>query len=222
MSDNRPVGDASTHHTPQHALERLVFFSDAVFAISITLLVIELKVPELPRTAPDLDFVITLLNMFPHFAGFIVSFFVIGAFWGGHHRAFDCARHWDRRLMLPNLFLLCSVAGMPFFTAFMSNYYGLRVPTMAYCVWLLIVSVCNLWNNSMAVSLPVAADGLDPEVALMVKRRGWAVILGSLTALVMAFFNPWLAQPALITMPLWRVLLNRVHARRLTRAANAA
>ena len=132
------MSDASTdqpmhHGAPAHALERLVFFSDAVFAISITLLVIELRFPHLPRDASDRDFLVALINMAPQFLAFVISFFVIGAFWAGHHRAFDCARHWSPRLLMPNLFLLCSVAGMPFFTAFVSDYYGRLVPSAAYC-----------------------------------------------------------------------------------------
>jgi uncharacterized membrane protein len=215
---NDPSNAQPMHHgAPAHALERLVFFSDAVFAISITLLVIELKVPVLPRTASSQDFLIALGHLAPHFAGFFVSFFVIGAFWSGHHRAFDCARHWSPTLMMPNLFLLCSVAGMPFFTALVSDYYGSLVPSAAYCLWLFFVAVCNLWNNMKAVSAPVAADDLDPEYAALIRRRGWAVILGTLTALVFCFVNPWLAQPALISMPLWRKLLEYLHRRGMLR-----
>lgn len=212
MSDG--ANDHPMHHgAPEHALERLVFFSDAVFAISITLLVIELKVPALPRTASNHDFLVAFGHLAPHFAGFFVSFFVIGAFWSGHHRAFDCARHWSPTLLMPNLFLLCSIAGMPFFTALVSDFYGSLVPSAAYCLWLFLVALCNLWNNMKAVSPPVAADDLDPEYAALIRRRGWAVILGTLTALAFCFVNPWLAQPALISMPLWRRLLEYLHRR---------
>ena len=216
MSDAKT--DRPMHHgAPAHALERLVFFSDAVFAISITLLVIELKVPALPYAAPDAAFLAALAHLTPHFIGFLVSFFVIGAFWSGHHRAFDCARHWSPKLLMPNLFLLCSVAGMPFFTALVSEYYGKLVPAVAYCGWLLLVAICNLWNNSMAVAAPVAADDLDPEYAALIRRRGWAVILGTTTALAFCFVNPWLGQPALMSMPLWRKLLDYLHRRGVIR-----
>ena len=104
--------------------------------------------------------------------------------------------------MMPNLFLLLSVAAMPFFTAYMSEYYGRLVPSVAYMVWLLFVACANLWNNSMAVSPGVAADDLDPEHAAMIKRRGWAMILAAVTAIVACFIDPWLAQPALISFPL--------------------
>ncbi|MDB5682080.1 MAG: hypothetical protein JWO16_1885 [Sphingomonas bacterium] len=206
--------DRPMHHgAPAHALERLVFFSDAVFAISITLLVIELKFPHLSYNASNRDFLQALADMLPQFLGFFISFFVIGAFWGGHHRAFDCARHWSPRLMMPNLFLLCSVAGMPFFTALVSDYYGKLVPSAAYCAWLFLVAVCNLWNNSMAIAPPVAADDLDPEYAALIRRRGWAVLLGTLTALAFCFVNPWFGQPALMSMPVWRKVLDLLHRR---------
>lgn len=213
MSDPLPFTDASTHHTPAHALERLIFFSDAVFAISITLLVIELKFPHLPRDSSNEQFLQTLASMTPQFIGFFISFFVVGAFWSGHHRAFSCARHWSAKLMMPNLFLLCSVAGMPFFTALVSDYYGKLVPSAAYCGWLVIVAGCNLWNNSMAVAAPVAADNLDPEYAALIRRRGWAVLLGTVTALILCFVNPWLGQPGLLSMPVWRKVLDALHRR---------
>ncbi|MBN8815630.1 MAG: DUF1211 domain-containing protein [Sphingomonas sp.] len=212
MSEQR--NDQPLHHgAPAHALERLVFFSDAVFAISITLLVIELKFPHLPRGASNEAFLQALVDMTPQFVGFIISFFVVGAFWSGHHRAFDCARHWSPGLLMPNLFLLLSVAGMPFFTALVSDYYGKLVPSAAYCAWLMFVAVCNLWNNSMAISPPVAADDLEPEYAAMIRRRGWAVLLGTLTALLLCFVNPWLGQPGLLSMPVWRKALDALHRR---------
>ena len=65
----------------------------------------------------------------------------------------------------------------------------------------------------MAVSAPVAVDDLDPEYAAMIRRRGWAVLLGTVTALVLCFVNPWLGQPALISMPLWRKVLDLLHRR---------
>jgi uncharacterized membrane protein len=224
MIDPHPVGEASTHHTPAHALERLIFFSDAVFAISITLLVIELHPPTLKFGSPGVAYVQALADLIPNFIGFFVSFFVIGAFWSGHHRAFSCARHWSPGLLMPNLFLLCSIAAMPFFTAFMADNARNHssVPTVVYCIWLLIVAVCNLWNNSMAVAPPVAAVDLDPEYAHMIRRRGWAVILGAGTALVVGWFEPWLAQPALASMPLWRLVIERIHKRGLERLRRTA
>ena len=120
---------------PDHQLDRLVFFSDAVFAIAITLLIIEIHPPEVASYS-DMQFVGALAQLIPKFIGFTVSFFVIAAFWGGHHRAFALAAGWDARVMFPNTLMLFTIAAMPFFTAF-SNAYSLhRVPVAAYCIWL--------------------------------------------------------------------------------------
>src|SRR6201989_3138217 len=98
---------SQNHGTAQdrsdHALERLVFFSDAVFAIAITLLVIELHPPHVDPSGGHVAFINALLRMFPNFFGFFVSFWVIAAFWAGHHRAFALSGHYAPSLIMPNL-----------------------------------------------------------------------------------------------------------------------
>ena len=70
-------------------LERMILFSDAVFAIAITLLVIELKVPEIERAElTEGKLLMALAHMIPKFFGFIISFMFIGIYWTVHHRLF--------------------------------------------------------------------------------------------------------------------------------------
>ena len=209
MTSKKP-SDVSSHHTPAHALERLIFFSDAVFAISITLLVIELHAPRLTWGSPDLDYVQALANLTPNFIGFVVSFFVIGQFWSGHHRAFDCARHWSPKLIFPNICMLFAIVAMPFFTAFMSENPGNRVPTILYTGWLTLTGLFNLWINSIASSEPVADAAIAAERGPMIRQRGVAVIMMALTGTLVGWFYPWGAQPALITFPLWLWLIRRL------------
>jgi uncharacterized membrane protein len=200
-------------HGPGHALERLIFFSDAVFAIAITLLIIEIHVPEVHGPAGDREFLIALAQLIPNFISFFVSFFVIGSFWAGHHRVFDCARHWDPRIVLPNLMLLCTIAAMPFFTALSSEYYGHRVPVAFYSGWMALAAIAAIWLQRIVTSPPVVGEQVPPEQRSTLRLRGYATLLGATTSLVIGLFVPILAQPALLTIFLWRLLLQRLNRR---------
>ncbi|MBK9959255.1 MAG: DUF1211 domain-containing protein [Chitinophagaceae bacterium] len=88
-------------------LERLILFSDAVFAIAITLLVIEIKIPELPHdSVTDKGLLIALRNLIPKFIGFLVSFLLIGQYWIVHHRLFGYVINFTDRLIWLNIFLI--------------------------------------------------------------------------------------------------------------------
>ena len=214
MSDHPhdPDRPLATRHGPEHALERLIFFSDAVFAIAITLLVIEIQVPHVPHGSGDAAFIDALTALIPNFIGFVISFFVIGAFWGGHHRAFGCAAHWNDRLMAPNIQMLLAIAAMPFFTAFMSEYTNQRVPVVAYCLWLLVTALLNVRLQHAATSAPVVDESVSSETIRRIRLRGWATVGGAVTAIIVALASPIpaLAQVSLLTIPLWRVVLSRL------------
>ncbi|WP_404337040.1 TMEM175 family protein [Sphingomonas sp. MMS12-HWE2-04] len=197
-------------HGPEHALERLVFFSDAVFAIAITLLIIEVHVPHVSGPLTDHAFLQALADLTPHFISFLISFYVIGAFWAGHHRAFNCARHWDPRLLFANLMMLFTIAALPFFTAFSSEYYGHRVPVALYCGWLAFAALCNIRVQRLVTAPPVVGEDVAPAIRHNIRQRGIGTFLGASTGFVVALFWPAFAQPALITIFFWRLLLVRL------------
>ncbi|MFZ1262995.1 MAG: TMEM175 family protein, partial [Chitinophagaceae bacterium] len=105
-------------------LERLILFSDAVFAIAITLLVIEIKIPEIHENVSDKALLQSLGHLIPKFIGFIVSFMMIGLYWTVHHRMFGFVTSYSRKLLILNLVFLFFVALMPFSTGFYSEYSG--------------------------------------------------------------------------------------------------
>ncbi len=191
-----------------HPLERLVFFSDAVFAIAITLLVIEIEVPHLGSVS-DGKYWAALFELGPSFFGYALSFLVIGRFWIGHHNAFTLIDHYDGRLAWPNLFLLMAIAFMPFATAFMAANLGQFVPTLIYNLTLLATAVLSRRVIGIATSDDLVRSGTAPEMRKLLRARGTGVILGVLTTFAATFLSPQFSQIALVTIPLWQWLLNK-------------
>ena len=194
---------------PEHALERLIFFSDAVFAIAITLLIIEIHVPEVPRGSGDSAYLQALAHLIPNFIGYIVSFAVIGLFWMGHHRAFGLAARQGPGMIGWNLALLGSIAFMPFSTAFLSANVGDRVPTIFYCAAMLLTALLNIRVVRIATSPPMVDPDVPQEQIANVRRRSLGVLLGAATAFAISFILPIFGQAALATIPLWQYLLSR-------------
>ena len=122
----------SQHHTEQERqkfqLDRIALFSDAVFAIAITLLVIEIKVPAVnaDRQLFDHEFNHALKEMIPEFIGFFISFIVIGNYWRAHHTIFGYVTDYNRKLISLNTWFLLTIVCMPFTTAMMSKYIYLQ------------------------------------------------------------------------------------------------
>jgi TMEM175 potassium channel family protein len=140
---------SKTSHEPRSVpigLERVIFFSDAVIAIAITLLVLDIKLPEVAAESVR-GFTQQLLALWPKFVGYFVSFWVIALYWVAHHRCFRYIRRYDRRLIYLNFLFLMFIAFMPFPTGLLfSN------PTQAASVMLYAgtaagmgLSLAGLW-----------------------------------------------------------------------------
>ena len=192
-----------------HPLERMVFFSDAVFAIAITLLVIEIHVPDLTHQASDADHWEALAHLVPNFVGFLLSFAVVGLFWVGHHRAFALARRFDSRILRWNMMLLAAIAFMPFTTAYLSANINEREPSVDYSSTMLLAAALNLKVNWMATSAPMVDEAAGLDAIRYVRRRGMGVLLGAATAVLTSLLIPQAGQVGLISIPLWQRVLAR-------------
>jgi uncharacterized membrane protein len=194
-------------------LERLVFFSDAVFAIAITLLVVELSPPHLAY-GPNQDARAwyALAEHIPGFIGFFVSFVVIGAFWALHHRAFGFVARHDSALVWPNLFLLGTIAFLPFSTAFMSSNSGQFVPHLFYLLSLLAAGLLQVRLIRLVLRPEYLAADADGEAVAAVRRRVWALPGAAALGVVLNLFSPTLSVIALVVAtPLLVRLLARGH-----------
>jgi uncharacterized membrane protein len=126
-------------------LERISLFSDAVFAIAITLLVIDIKWPELPENGPITQSERTLGPMAFSFIGFVLSFLFIGRFWQVHLRLFRLVKKYDEGLIHRNLLFLFFIVTFPF-TA--SGLFGhlrsdFALPLYIYAANLVLVTAAN-------------------------------------------------------------------------------
>ncbi|WP_066719955.1 hypothetical protein [Sphingomonas pituitosa] len=106
--------------------------------------------------------------------------------------------------------MLSTVAAMPFFTAFSSEYYGYRVPAALYAFWMMLIALANIWVQRLATSPPVLGERIAPAHCRVIRQRELATLLGTISAFAMALVFPFASQMALATIPLWRLLLQRV------------
>jgi uncharacterized membrane protein len=113
-------------------LERIIFFSDAVMAIAITLLAIDLKVPEIAASVAATELPRALSDLGPRFMSFLISFFVIGIYWMSHHRYFRFIQRYDGGLIALNLLFLLFIVLMPFIANLFGQYYYLPLGMSIY------------------------------------------------------------------------------------------
>src|SRR5262245_60023094 len=167
-------------------------FSDGVFAIATTLLVLEI---DLPTGAED-DLLGALRDQWPSYLAYLVSFATIGAIWVAHTVVTEFLDHASSVLIRLNLLLLMLVSFLPIPTSLLGDYIGEtdpeRVATIIYGVNLLLVSalVSLLWR------VAVREDLIKPDVAevdrSMITRRLTPGLLGYVVMIVLAWFFPLL------------------------------
>lgn len=150
MEKKRPIRTPDPNIVPDHqmniGLERLIFFSDAVFAIAITLLVLEIRLPAPSESVSEAELLSKLVGLWQSYMAYVLSFLVIGTFWIGHHRKFHFIKRSDPMLIRLNLLFLMIVAFVPFPSAIISEFSG-RTATIFYAIIMLLASLCMaaLW-----------------------------------------------------------------------------
>jgi uncharacterized membrane protein len=182
-------------------LERLTFFSDAVFAIAITLLIIEVHVPHL-ETRDDQAYWQALHALQPSFMGFVLSFLVIGALWVAHHRVFGMLADYNPAIIWPNMLLLMVVAFMPFATALMSSNTLARVPELFYAGALLVAGLLQRWLFALALRPPYVRPGIPPEDIAATRWRSLGLPTAAAISLIAAWFAPGWNNFLLMSIPL--------------------
>jgi len=199
-------------------LERLILFSDAVFAIAITLLVIELKVPEIEKAElTEGKLLQALAHMIPKFFGFIISFMFIGIYWTVHHRLFGYVINYTPKLLRLNLLFLFAVALMPFSTAFYSEYIMKHVltPVIFYTANIIMLGLFNLfmWRH-IGNPKNKLSEGLSPADASYFSMRAVIVPVMFTVFAFVYLVNPYISSALPMFVPLVMRIIAKKHEKK--------
>ena len=111
--------DATSFEIGKNRIEAL---SDGIFAIVMTLLILELHVPNLPPAAPNVEVTTALVGLRPKFVSYLVAFVSLGVFWVGHHIMYHAIRRADRTLLWLNIAFFMFVSLLPFSTSVLNAF----------------------------------------------------------------------------------------------------
>lgn len=169
-------------HQDQLGLERLIFFSDAVFAIAITLLTLDIRLPSRETLLDDAQLFTQLIGMWHEYLAYLISFLVIGVFWMAHHRKYRFIKRYDSRLMLFNLLFLMVVAFIPFPSSIISKY-SERTATVFYALTMALAGLllAGIWRYASHHNRLVAPD-LDARI----RKREYSTSLTTTTIFLLS------------------------------------
>ncbi|MCF0072752.1 DUF1211 domain-containing protein [Dyadobacter sp. CY261] len=196
-------------------LERMILFSDAVFAIAITLLVIEIKVPHIERQINDDSILHSLIHILPELLGFILSFFTIGIYWSVHHRIFGTVENYDIKLIWINMTFLFSIVLMPFTTAVYSHFYqpNVIIPHLIYTINICLTGVLTIilisYTNNPAYSLKSKYDSKG-SVTIQNMRALMMPLVLVFGLLISAFTLPWIGRMSPLLIPVYLFCVNKL------------
>lgn len=207
---------------PDLGLERLVFFSDAVMAIAITLLTVDLKLPELGEAATSPQLQQALAALAPRFLSFLISFLVISVYWSSHHRYFNCMARMDGRLVALNMLFLLSIALMPFVAGLLGQYYYLPIGPAVYAA---AMAFTGFSMNAIWWYASHERRLLKPEVSdAFIHTRRVLLWVGPI-AFLLSIPLAWIDFVAIITAwwmsPVTAIIILRIMQRRASRLAHA-
>jgi len=184
---------------------RLEAFSDGVFAIIITIMVLELKVPE----GHDLH---SLLEVAPRFYSYVLSFVYLGIYWNNHHHLLHAADRISGGILWANLHLLFWLSLVPFATEWLGETHSAPVPTALYGALLLFAAIAYYVLQSTIIARQGEGSRLRAAVGRDVKGKISPLLY--VIAVAMALFWPFVADAiyALVAL-IWLVPDRRIESK---------
>jgi uncharacterized membrane protein len=175
---------------------RVEAFSDGIFAIAITLLVLNIRVPSPDLTGHGGTLLPALLRLWPAYLGYLISFFTIGIMWVNHHSMFVLIQRTDRYFLLLSVFFLMCIAFLPFPTAVLADYLpeprGRRVAVALYSATFVLIAVAYnaLWWYAVRWG-GLLDKNADQEAVRTISRRYMLGPVAYAISFGLAFINAW-------------------------------
>ncbi|CDR09519.1 TMEM175 family protein [Streptomyces iranensis] len=200
-------------------VERIRAFADAVFAIAITLLALEIKVPEgLP--AAELGHALKE-EALPSIAGYLLSFVVVGALWISHHRLFRMAKVVNGPLLYLDLALMALVAALPFPTKIVTEYHSSAIATSLYAGTITLAALLITAMAAHLLNRPDLRDSDTPRglvTQTLQQTVGVAIVFGSSVPVAVIVSSDVAEYWWILAVPV-RYCLARHHAKKRKHAA---
>ncbi|HEX2183607.1 MAG TPA: TMEM175 family protein [Rubrobacteraceae bacterium] len=191
--------------------DRIVNLSDGVFAIAITLLILDIRVPDIPENLVASELPRELLSLWPKYLGYFLSFVGISSFWLIHHSIFRPIRAYDRNLLYLNFLFLMLVAFVPFPTSLLGEYGNHQLPVAVYAATLAVgrlLLTALYWYSTRDGRL--LDEPQDPATVRFFLIRGLTIPAIFLLSIAVSFFSvsaaiwTWLIMLAVDTIVLRR------------------
>jgi uncharacterized membrane protein len=186
---------------------RLEAFSDGVFAIAVTLLILEIHVPAREH-AETLGH--ELLRIWPSYLGYLTSFLTIGVMWINHHHVFELIARVDRTMLLLNTLLLMLIAFVPFPTAVLAQFIetgGARSAAVLYGATLTLTAMTYFaWWRYASAGRRLIGDEVPDEVVDDITRAYLPGTLLYAGAALLAFLQPWVSAAAYLAIAVFYAL----------------
>ena len=172
-------------------LERLILFSDAVFAIAITLIIIEIKFPEIPKSAMASQIFEAFKPTLIQFGAFILSFFFIGMSWMRHLQLFRYLAKYNMGLVKRNLLFLFFIVSFPFSASGITEHIrpGFMLPLNIYFFNITAVTICQylITDYIFRVKPQLCVEGYEAEKKYMLLNSKWIAIILCFTSVLYVF-----------------------------------
>lgn len=198
---------SNTHQEQDSGYERLIMFTDGIFAIAITLLALEIRIPEVETRAAVGQ---AILNLLPQIFVFVLSFLQVGIFWLAHHKMFKEIERSDGTFMWLCLIYLMLIAFLPVPSGTLARYGDTFASVVFFAATLILVGLLELaiWQYATHNRRLVKATTTDLEI----REERWRtlnVILTFGVSILIAFISPLLAMLSWLSLFVTRRLITR-------------